>query len=643
MGILDRLFRRNLSVRFINDDSISNIPYSPIQQAAVFACVRVLSETVASLPVFLYRRLPNGGKEKASEHPLFDILHNRPNPEMTSFEFREMLMGHTLLRGNFYAEVETDSKGNIIALWPLNPDSMFPVRKNGEVFYEYYLPDGNKKVFLKDQIFHVKAFSEDGLKGVSILKAAKSAIELAQAAETYGISFFKNSARPSGVLIYPGRLSEQAKENLRKSFTAQYSGLSKAHRIMVLEEGMRWEQIGISPDDAQFLEIRKFQIEEIARIFRVPPHLIGHLERSTYSNIEQQSIEFVVHTVRPWLVRIEQAINNQLLIEKERKAGYFAEFKVDGLLRGDIESRYRAYSIARQYGWMSANEIRELENLNPLPPDIGDTYWVPLNMSAERKAHGFEERRLPEPTAGEGLETEEPNYRKKHKLMKSYMPVMQEFFERAIRKEKNDVIAILKKLYRAKSITDPVLKTELDKYYREHAKYLEEKIKKPLTSIAKGASAAVEDEVGQEIEISDDDMRVQSYRVIRKHIARRRARIATKVERALENNRDVLAEVERDFDDLEEQANFEGHFHTVDSFNAFSYIAYGIAGIASLVWRNVGETCEICQELDGFRVSYGTPFVQSADNIGDEFEAAEAKLHPPLHKGCDCILSAEVL
>jgi HK97 family phage portal protein len=556
---------------------------------------------------------------------------------MNSFEFREMLMGHVLLRGNFYAEIEYDKEGKIVALWPLNPDMMTVYRTEaGERLYEYMLPDGQKKIFLPEQVFHLKAFSQDGLVGTSIIQAAKNAIELAQAAENYGISFFKNSARPSGVLTYPGRLSEQARENLRKSIQAQYSGLSKAHRIMVLEEGMKWEQIGISPDDAQFLEIRKFQVEEIARIFRVPPHLIGHLERSTYSNIEQQSIEFVVHTIRPWLVRIEQSINSQLLLDDERKL-YFAEFKVDGLLRGDIESRYRAYSIARQYGWMSANEIRELENLNPLPPDVGDTYWVPLNISAERENTKAELR------AGNPIQTREINFRRTHKIMKSFAPVFLEFFERAIKKEKNDVLAILKKLYRSNKLTDAVLKNELDRYYKEHARYLAEKIEKPLAALA----AIVEAELNEDLEgnytIDELDKTKIKRSIIRKHISRRRNRLHKKLNDAIENNKDPVVAAEEDFEDLEEQAEFDAQYMTNYAFNGFQLSIFKVAPIVALVWRNVSETCSICEELDGKKVMPGSAFVQSSQNITDEYEAREPKLHPPLHKGCDCILSAEVI
>lgn len=350
-------------------------PDTAMQSAAVFACVRVISETVASLPLILYRRVRGGGKVRAWDHPLYRVLHDIANPEMTAFDARETLVGHAALWGNAYAEIEYNSAGEVVAIWPLRPDrTHMERREDGSLWYVTELQDGKRVGLPSYRVWHTRGFF-----GLSPILEARNAVGLALAAEEYGARFFSNDSRPGGVLKHKGRLSPEAAKRLKESWEAAHSGLSYAHRVAVLEEGVEWQSIGIPPEDAQYLETRKFQVNEIARLFRVPPHLIGDLDRATFSNIEQQSIEFVVHCIRPWLVRFEQSAWRDLLTESERET-LFCEHLVDGLLRGDIESRYRAYAIGRQWGWLSVDEIRARENMNPLPEGAGKEYLVPLNM-----------------------------------------------------------------------------------------------------------------------------------------------------------------------------------------------------------------------------------------------------------------------
>jgi len=350
-----------------------------MQCSAVYASVRVLAETVASLPLFVYKRQATRGKERASNHPLYPILHHRANPLMTSFEFRETLMGHLALWGNAYAEIERNNSGIPVALWPLRPDRMRVEGKNQALQYFYTLPQGGEVRISSDNVFHVKGLSANGFVGQSPISFARESIGLSLAAEEFGSRFFSGDATPGGVLEHPGRLSKEAKDYLSKSWQDQHQGLSQAHRLAILEEGMKFQQIGIPGKDAQFLETRKFQVNEIARIFRIPPHMIGDLDRATFSNVEQQAIDFVVHTIRPWLVRWEQAILRDLFFSDELDM-FFAEFRVDGLLRGDTQSRFASYAVGRQWGWLSADDVRELENMNPLPSGKGTTYLIPMNM-----------------------------------------------------------------------------------------------------------------------------------------------------------------------------------------------------------------------------------------------------------------------
>ena len=378
---------------------------SAMQMTAVYSCVRILAEAIAGLPLHLYRYTDNGGKEKAIDHSLYHLLHDEPNPEMSSFVFRETLMTHLLLWGNAYAQIIRNGKGEVIALYPLMPNRMVVDRdSNGQLYYQYTRQSdeaptmkGETVILKPSDVLHIPGLGFDGLVGYSPIAMAKNAIGLSIAAEEYGSKFFANGANPGGVLEHPGTIKDPRK--VREAWQSQFGGSGNSGKIAVLEEGMKFTPISISPEQAQFLETRKFQINEIARIFRVPPHMVGDLEKSSFSNIEQQSLEFVKYTLDPWVVRWESSIQRSLL-NSDEKNKYFVKFNVEGLLRGDYQSRMAGYATARQNGWMSANDIRELENLDRISKeDGGDLYLVngnmlPLNLSgayANSKGNGKEE------------------------------------------------------------------------------------------------------------------------------------------------------------------------------------------------------------------------------------------------------------
>lgn len=359
---------------------------SAMQMTAVYSCVRILAEAVAGLPLHLYRYKSDGSKEKALDHPLYRILHDEPNSEMSSFVFRETLMTHLLLWGNAYAQIIRNGKGEVIGLYPLMPNKMSVDRdRDGKLWYTYTRSQeeaptskGSTVKLYPYDVLHVPGLGFDGLVGYSPIAMAKNAIGMGIACEEYGARFFANGAAPSGVLEHPGTIKDPQK--IRDSWNATFKGSTNAHKVAVLEEGMKYTQIGISPEQAQFLETRKFQINEIARIFRVPPHMVGDLEKSSYSNIEQQSLEFVKYTLEPWIIRWEQSLM-RVLLSPDEKNEYFFKFNLEGLLRGDYQSRMQGYSIARQNGWMSANDIRELENLDKISAeDGGDLYLINGNM-----------------------------------------------------------------------------------------------------------------------------------------------------------------------------------------------------------------------------------------------------------------------
>jgi len=364
-------------------------PYNAMQLTAVYACVRVLAENVASLPLSLYRHT-EAGKEKAYNHSLYRLLHDEPNSEMTSFNFRETLMHHLLTAGNSYSQIIRNGKGEVLALYPLLPNKMRVTRSSVDrrIYYHYFTDKDGEIVLTSDEVLHIPGLGYDGIIGYSPIAMCKNAIGLGKASEEFGSKFFEGGATPAGILKHPGQL--KAPEKVREQWEKTYG--NGAHRTAVLEEGMEYQQISISPDEAQFLETRKFQINEICRIFRVPPHMIADLEKSSFNNIEQQSIDFVQNSLTPWLVRIEQAMKKQLLLPAEKK-DFFVKHNVNGLLRGDFNTRMQGYATGRQNGWYSANDIREFEDMNRIPAEEGgDEYLCNGNMTRLSDAGNWNEK-----------------------------------------------------------------------------------------------------------------------------------------------------------------------------------------------------------------------------------------------------------
>ena len=316
-------------------------------------------------------------KEMAFDHPLYKILYRQPNPEMSSFSFWEAMMCHLLLWGNAYAQIVRDGKNGILGLYPLLPENVEIDRdpKSGDLFYTYHAytdekPGENNKdiVFQRDEILHIPGLGFNGLVGFSPIAMMKNALGAVMAVERYGSAFFKNGAQPAGVLEHPGVLKDPQK--IRDNWTKAYGGARNAHRIAVLEEGMQYKPISLPPEDSQFLSTREFDVEEICRMFQVPPHLVQDLKRSTFNNIEHQGIAFVQYSLMPWIIRIEKGIIKDLLLEEEKDI-YFPKFNVDGLMRGDYQSRMNAYAIGVGNGFMSPNDVRILENMDLIPDDQG--------------------------------------------------------------------------------------------------------------------------------------------------------------------------------------------------------------------------------------------------------------------------------
>ena len=367
------------SRNYVSQDSAMRI-------SAVWACVRVIAETIGSLPLGVYRR-NRDGRELDRNHALYYLLHNSPNPDMTAFEFWELAAKCLCLSGNFYAQMFTNQRGDVTELRPLSPSSMRVFRdpETGVLVYQH-----NSQMFTSSDILHIPGLGYDGerdLTGYSPVSYMAQALGMTQDAEGYGANFFKNNATPPAYMTVPQALSNEARGNLQSWLMDNYGGVKNAGKIGVLEQGAEIKTVAINHRDMQFLELRQYQKADICSIFRVPPHMIQDLTRSTNNNIEHQGIDFATHTIRPWLTRIEKRINLQLFGPREA-AIYYAEFNMDALLRGDAASRANYYSAMRNIGALSANEIRSKENMNPYAG--GELYLVQGAMVPVSQAGAFQ-------------------------------------------------------------------------------------------------------------------------------------------------------------------------------------------------------------------------------------------------------------
>jgi HK97 family phage portal protein len=355
--------------------------FNAMRLAVVWACIKILSEDSASLPLHLYRRRKGGGQDKATDDYRYALLHSQPNPEMTAMSYRETMMAHLVSWGNCYSEIErTGGRINRIKyLWPMIPNRTTPKRSDKwKIVYEYVVPKTGEKITLpKEKVLHVPGLGFNGLMGYSAIQAHRETVGLGMAYQEFDENFFGNGMHPGVVVKHPSKLSEIGSNNLRHSLTDKYAGLGQMHKLMVLEEGMEMQQLTIPLKDAQFLELKKYNNVDIGtRIYRLPPQMYGEYDKaSTYASAEQFAIDYVTKTLRSWLVRLEQAYNMALLDPSERDTHYW-EHNVEGLLRGDIASRYAAYAIGKINGWLNGDEIREKENMNPIPDEQGQVYMA---------------------------------------------------------------------------------------------------------------------------------------------------------------------------------------------------------------------------------------------------------------------------
>lgn len=629
-------------------------PGNALSVTAYWACLRVLSETVGSLPLITYERLPQG-KARAQQHRLYRLLHDQPNELMTAISLRETMTLHMASWGNAYALLIYDESGQVVEIWPMRPDRVLEKRTQGNRrLYHYQWDNGRMEWLSNDEVWQIPGLGGNGLDGYSVATLFRRSLGLAMDTEEFGSRFFSNDARPGIILEHPGKLGDVAHKNLRESIDEDHLGVEKSHRPMILEEGMKLHEVGIPPEDAQFLQTRQFQVREIARMFRMPPHMIQDLEQATFANIEHQGIEFVVHTLRPYLVRWEQGILKDLINERERGRIY-AEHLVDGLLRGDIKSRYEAYAVGRQNGWLSANDIRELENMNPI--DGGNVYLVPMNMIPADQVSSFG---LNNSSGGGSPDTArslrllaskesraQRSAASRQRLGQAYQQVLLDAADRVMRREANYISTQAEKHFTSRDSTSFLL--WLEEFEREHQEWVFRQLLPILNAFMALIAREAVDEVGVDQEVGETvDRYSRSYTGSMAHqeagISQYRMKAA--LQKALNDGIDPLEAVNVELDAWRENRPAEiADEQKTRAQNAMAKVIYQMVGIQILRWVSTGDSCPFCQRMNGKTASITKTFVAAGEGVdGDGGDAPMTSTtdigHPPLHKGCDCLIMA---
>jgi len=585
---------------------------SALKLPAVYACVRVISEAAAALPLIVYERGRDGAKKRARNHSLYKLLHDSPNPYMDSFTVFEMLIARCLLRGNSYAQVERDRDGIIIAIYPLQSDKMTVKVENNTIRYEY-LQDGATKKFKWQDILHLKGLSFDGIIGLSPLSLLSDTIGRAQAVNEYASKYFANDASPGGVLRHPGKLGDTTAARLKKSWNSKFKGSAQSHKTAILEEGMEYQQMGLSPEDSQMIDSAKFSVVEICRAYKVPLNLVQDHERSTYSNVTEQNRAFVVHTLQPWLKRVEQACNRILFTEKEKQK-YFVEHKLDGLLRGDQKTRYECYQIGIDKGFLSKNDVRGYENLTPVPG--GDEYQTAPEQTPTRQIRSQEE-----PT-------------QRDKIIQNFKPLILETARGILSHECGLLKKELTKHQGSRSQRgNPEFKAFLQDLY---ANVLPETLRAKYGPVLRSFASAIMDQSESEMGVSDTD--VEEY--IQEHVGYVVAGHSQNSLNQLLNllETESMEAVEIRVDDWEKddsRANKIAEKQSLSTGNKIFAAAAFFHGYKIVVQAR-GAACKFCKSVSGTVLGSGE-YAVNAGAHGD-MTVKKPMSAPPWHRGCTCYL-----
>lgn len=621
---------------------------SALSTTAMFAGVRFLAENMASVPLKLYRR-DGRGKEALRDDPRWWLLQTDPNPEQTALELREMTVGFIATNGNGYVEIVEGADGMATELWPLVPWRVRTARtERGGLMYMVKLPGSSNEVPIPpERMLHFRGFSRNGILGDDVVQRMRESLGLTIAAERSAAAFFGNGAQPAGVLQTDNALSEGAFQRLRKERDNMHGGVENWHRLAILEEGISWQQISTDPEKAQLIETRKFQVTEVARILNLPPHVLKDLERSTFSNIEHQGLELVTYSLRPWAVRLEQVYEKRLLLPRERRT-HLIRHNLEGFLRGDMQGRFQAYATGRQWGWYSANDIREKEDENPIGPE-GDIYMAPINMlPADQFSTAGIAPRDPAPDEGRtekrALEVRAAKGRAamlRKRTEASFRPVFVQRLEGLIRREANAIRRALSKAANGGGVQE--FRIWLETFYESNATYVADDMLPAFMSLADAIYTQAANEVGAESG-RDLDRWVSGWaeRYGDEHYDSSFGQInAILRERPLFE--DAQSAVEERVTNWEAtRAEKVAMQQTVTMGSKVALLAFGAAGIMRKEWFANLNACPLCRKMDGRTVSMSEPFLSPGEEVdpGDE-ETTPLRVErqyssPQLHRGCDC-------
>ena len=649
--------RKTASGVFVDEDTA-------LKFSAVFACIRILAETMAHLPLPLYRRRADGGKEQDRDDPRFRLLHDKTNDEQNAFEFREMMEGHAALWGNAYSVIDENNAGQISALIPLDPSRTSARRDpdTKEVFYDAH-PGGEMVTFPASRILHIKWMSQDGLHGITPIELFREGVGLGLSAEEFQSRFFSNDASPSGVLKHPGELTETGHDNLQRSIDKQTRGNKNAHRFLILEEGMSWDQIGIPAKDAELIGTREFQIGDVARVYRMQPHKIGLMKDATFSNIEEQNIEHVTDTILPWAVRWEQALNMKLLTEEEQRTKFW-EFNLEGLLRGNSDQRSNFYKTMWEMGVFSGNDIAARENLNPFPG--GDMRFVPLNFIPLESAGQLppSSDTAPRGLLGEGesrrvrvIESTDPasilekrSLNSRRRLQSINKRLFVDAGNRIVSREVNEVGRMISATLKTReAIGEGALLQRIADFYEGFPVTARDILLPVLLAFGEGVQAASAEEIGADAAVSPllsafiteyaenfgGRHSLSSRRQLRKIIADSQA------DEISSNLRSRLGEWG------EKRAAKIASREVIQAGAAFARATYQENGIQRIRWKTIGKNCPLCNKLEGRVVGIQGSFLAKGDTVDPEDGGKTKPLitrrvvkHPQLHDGCDCMIAA---
>lgn len=617
-----------------------------LNYSAVFNAITIYANIIGFLPLDLIQEKKSGTKTKVKDHSAAQVLTDAANDYMPGSMLRNTLGAHHFGWGNCYAEIRTTGSylWEVDELWPIPPNAVrVTLSDSGRM--QYHVRSGlGERIIGREKMLHIPGMAFDGLKGYSIISKAAESIGLGLATQEFGANYFGQGTHPGVVVTHPTVLSEQAHENLKKDLTQKYSGLGKSHRLMLLEEGMSIEKIGIPPGDSQFLETRQFQIPEIARWFNLPPHKLKDLTRATFSNIEHSAIETVVESYVPVLTRFEDYYNFQLLTKSDKKKGLYFKHNVNGLLRGDTKSRGAFYKDQFFVGAITPNEIRRLEDKNPVPG--GDRTYIPVNMQPSNQVDNPEPGTVRAIPNGSTMETRSALniVRGRDKIIKRFYPLLRDAAQRVVNKETLAIKFAAKKHLSKRSFDD--FNAWKDSFYNDFDKYVRSNVGLVLIALGSAVAEAAGTEVDADMSELPPEIEKELNSYADDHSKRYIGDSIGQIDALIKQNPFETGEtvVERADEWHEKRADKVATNETVRGSNMVAAAVYFFAGFAA-VWRIRGsETCPYCKELNGRKVSMGETFMNKNDEITPEGQAPMKifgmKKHPPLHGGCDCFIVA---